>query len=195
MEEVMRMIKAGAGTGQIEILSRYLEKDHFLNRYVRKDGSEEDCRLCPYYGKRWSCPPGLPHAYSYLEKYQNLCLVALKVNYSQETRRKAKEDTEYADQVREELYESAKRELLKKLLKLEKEIPGSKTLGAGRCILCEHCTREEGKPCRHPELRRYSITGFGLDFGKILEEVFGFPLLWAAGGLPEYDVAVAALFF
>ena len=112
------MIKAGAGTGQIEILSRYLEKDYFLNRYVRKDGSEEDCRLCPYYGKRWSCPPGLPHAYSYLEKYQNLCLVALKVSYSQETRRKAKEDTEYADQVREELYESAKRELLKKLLKL-----------------------------------------------------------------------------
>lgn len=195
IEEVTRMTKVDAGTGQTEILSRYLEKDDFLDRYIRRDGSEEDCRLCPYYGKRWSCPPGLPHAYSYLEKYQSLCLVALKVNYSQEVRGKAKDNPEYADQIREEVYESAKRKLLMKLLELEKRIPGSRTLGAGRCILCEHCTREEGKPCRHPELRRYSITGFGLDFGKILEEVFGLPLLWAADGLPEYDVAVAALFF
>lgn len=114
------MTKVDAGTGQTEILSRYLDKDDFLDRYIRRDGSEEDCRLCPYYGKRWSCPPGLPHAYSYLEKYQSLCLVALKVNYSQEVRGKAKDNPEYADQIREEVYESAKRKLLMKLLELEK---------------------------------------------------------------------------
>ena len=47
IEEVTRMTKVDAGTGQTEILSRYLDKDDFLDRYIRRDGSEEDCRLCP----------------------------------------------------------------------------------------------------------------------------------------------------
>lgn len=177
-----------------EILFQYLEKESFLNRYVRMEGFEEDCRLCPYYGKRWSCPPGLPDTRSYLEPYQSLCLAALKVNYPEAVREEAAKDAVRAAQIREERYESAKKELLLKLLELEERIPGSRTLGAGRCILCEHCAREQGKPCRYPLKRRYSITGFGLDFGRMLRDVFGLELLWADSGLPEYDVAVAALF-
>ena len=35
------MTKVDAGTGQTEILSRYLDKDDFLDRYIRRDGSDE----------------------------------------------------------------------------------------------------------------------------------------------------------
>ena len=193
-EEVNGMTDTAPENVRTEILYRYLDKEDFLKRYMSRERTEDDCRLCPYYGKRWSCPPGLPDARSYLEKYQSLCLVALKTAYPADIRERSAKDAAYTRQIREEYYESAKRKLLYALLDLEKRIPESRTLGAGRCILCEHCTREEGRPCRRPEDRRYSITGFGLDFGGMLQDVFGLKLLWAEKGLPEYDVAVAALF-
>lgn len=179
---------------QRQVLTRILDRQVFFSRYLQQDASEEACRPCPYYGKRWSCPPGLPELNSYLEMYDRVCLVVVKVDYPGEMREKAMENAEETEKIREETYEAAKKELLLKLLELERKIPGSKALGAGRCILCEHCTREKGKPCRNPELRRYSITGFGMDFAELLKEEFQIPMLWAARGLPEYDVAVAALF-
>lgn len=177
-----------------EVLTRFLDKDVFFAKYLQKHPAEESCSLCPYYGKRWSCPPGLPGIRDYLEKYESVCLVVLKVSYPAEICKQSENSKEYAEKIREAYYETAKKELLLKLLELERKLPGSKALGAGRCILCEHCTREEGRPCRNPELRRFSITGFGIEFAELMEAEFQIPLLWKAQGLPEYDVAAAALF-
>lgn len=177
-----------------EIFTEFVDKDSLLGEYLRTGASGDDCRLCPYYGKRWSCPPGLPDIRSYLERYESACIIVLKVNYGEALREEAGRDARTAAEIRERYYESAKAELLQKLLQMERLLPGSKLLGAGRCILCSSCAREAGKPCRNPRLRRYSITGFGIDFTKLLREKFGLPMLWAASGLPQYDVAVSALF-
>lgn len=192
VEEIMQEREQNAV--RREILTRILNKEVFFEKYLQKHPAEDACSLCPYYGKRWSCPPGLPEIRDYLEKYREVCLVVVKVSYPQSVCNRAENSREYAEKIRKVYYEAAKKELLLKLLELEQRLPGSKTLGAGRCILCEHCAREEGKPCRNPRLRRYSITGFGMEFGKMLEEEFQIPLLWKAQGLPEYDVAAAALF-
>jgi len=150
----------------------------------------EACKSCPDYGKVWSCPPNLPDAYGYLEAYQEVFVIAVKVLYPKEIRALAKTDTD-VKLVREQTYEQVKKRLLIGLLALDEECKTGKCLGAGRCILCSHCTRAEGKPCRNPQKRRYSVTGFGFDFAGILQEMFHIPLLWSSEGLPGYDVAVA----
>lgn len=177
-----------------EVQVRQITKELLMKEYCHPEQFLDSCRLCPYYGKRWSCPPGLPDPFCYLEPYSHAFLVAVKVAYSDEVRRMAISEQE-AERIRQESYEVVKKKLLLALLELEKEVPGGKCLGAGKCILCDNCTREEGAPCRCPRKRRYSITGFGFDFSKILQELFGIPLLWSSEGLPEYDVAVAALFY
>jgi len=162
-----------------ELLENYRNPQDFL----------EACQLCPNYGKVWSCPPDLPDAYGYLEPYEQAFVIAVKVVYTPETLARVKTSAD-AEQVRQETYERVKKQLLLTLLNLEKELKKGKCLGAGRCILCGHCTREDGRSCRYPERRRYSVTGFGFDFTKILQEIFKVPLLWNSEGLPEYDVAV-----
>ena len=101
---------------------------------------------------------------------------------------------EKAQQLRNQTYEKVKRNLLLTLLELEKEFPEGICIGAGRCILCSKCARRDGEKCRYPELRRYSITAFRFDFARMVKENLGMELLWSSSGVPEYDVAVAALF-
>lgn len=44
-------------------------------------------------------------------------------------------------------------------------------------------------------MRRYSIAAFGFDCGAMMKEQLDMELIWSKdGGLPEYDVAVAAMF-
>lgn len=188
----MRERKQGAA--HREVLTRIMDKERFLGEYRMQCSSEDACRMCPNYGNVWSCPPGLPDLSCYLEPYGRVCIVLLKVNYSEPLREEAGKTEEAAARIREECYETAKKRLFACLIKLEQKIPGSRAMGAGRCVLCERCAREEGKPCISPKARRYSITGFGIDFGKLTAEEFGIPMLWADRGLPAYDVAAAALF-
>lgn len=178
---------------QTTVFVKELNKDRLFRDYRMKELSSESCKLCPNYGKVWSCPPNTPEPACYLEPYRSVFLIAVKVKYSDEVRQEFKSQ-EQVENVRQESYERVKKAVLCRLLEKEKDYPGSKTLGAGRCILCEHCSREEGKPCRYPEKRRYSITSFGFDFSKMLQEIFDIPLQWSSEGLPEYDVAVAAFF-
>ncbi|MBS6195939.1 MAG: hypothetical protein KH828_10220 [Clostridiales bacterium] len=178
---------------QTEVFVKEIRKDRLFQEYRMKESSWEACKLCPNYGKVWSCPPDIPEPMCYLEPFQKVFLTAVKVVYSDEVRKECK-SPEQAENVRLESYEQVKKAILCRLLEKEKEYPGSKVLGAGRCTLCGYCSREEGKPCRHPEQRRYSITSFGFDFSKMLGDIFDIPLRWSGESLPEYDVAVAALF-
>ncbi|MCI5649482.1 MAG: DUF2284 domain-containing protein [Fusicatenibacter sp.] len=176
-----------------EVKVKEITKEQLLAEYRMEGATQEACSLCPDYRRVWSCPPGLPDTASYLEPYRRVYLIAVKVCYSEEDRSRIV-SREEAEAARKGSYEQVKRTMLLALLEKEKENPGSKVLGAGRCILCDRCARADGKPCRYPEKRRYSITGFGFDFSKLLKEVFDISLLWSSDGLPEYDVAVAALF-
>lgn len=177
-----------------EVQVRKVDKELLLNQYSKPDMVLDACTQCPDYGKNWSCPPGLPDPAGYLEAYDTAFLIAVKVLYSEELREEAAESGEEADRIRRYSYEKVKKRLLLTLLSMEKQAGGGKCLGAGKCLLCGECTRAEGKPCRYPKNRRYSITSFGFDFTKLLGDLFDIELKWSSKGLPEYDVAVAALF-
>ncbi|MDD3279643.1 MAG: DUF2284 domain-containing protein [Lachnospiraceae bacterium] len=178
---------------ETEVQVKEMSKEDFLGRYYHPGQYLDACKACPFYNKRWSCPPGLPDARGYLECYSRVLLVSVKVNYAPETLAAAVSAGE-VERIREETYEQVKMQLLLQLIAQEREVGGGKTLGAGRCHFCDHCAREEGKPCRNPQWRRYSITGFGFDLTSLLEEQFEIKLLWKSQGLPDYDVAVVALF-
>ena len=164
----------------------------WLARYCVPEKFAGACEACPDYGKVWSCPPGLMPAGELFAPFERVHLIGMKVVYRKETR-EAADSPEKTDRLRAATYGKAKRVLLESLLELEKSIPGSWSLAAGRCELCERCTRLDGLPCRTPERLRYSFSGFGFDLTRIANEVLGLELLWDPRGLPEYNVAIAAL--
>ncbi|NCB64014.1 MAG: hypothetical protein EOM52_10485 [Clostridia bacterium] len=166
-------------------VSRWMERYHTPEKFVGA------CEACPDYGRVWSCPPGVPEARGYFSPYQTAYLIGVKVVYDAETRAAAL-DGARTDEVRQATYGRVKRLLMETLLALESAFPGSVTVAAGRCELCERCTRPDALPCRTPERRRYSFSAFGFDLGRIAEEELGLKLLWSGQRLPEYNVAIAA---
>ena len=60
---------------------------------------------------------------------------------------------------------------------------------------CEHCSRPDGMPCRHPRLMRCSLESWGFDLGRTTSELLGIDLEWSAKGkLPDSLTLVTALF-
>lgn len=169
-----------------------LSVEEWLEQYCVPEKFAGACEACPDYGKVWSCPPGLPPAKELFASFDRVHLIGMKVVYRKETR-EAATTPEKTDRLRAATYGKAKRVLLESLLELEKSIPGSWSLAAGRCELCGRCSRVDGLPCRMPERLRYSFSGFGFDLTRIAREVLGLELLWDPQGLPAYNVAIAAL--
>ncbi len=177
-----------------EVITKEVNKDTLLSKYRMPDVVLEACKLCPDYGRVWSCPPGVPDPYEYLAPYSNAVLIGTKVIYENDVRERVK-TAEEAQKIRDISYEPVKKQVHACLLEYEKHNPGSISLCAGRCTLCEECTRITGEPCRMPDKMRYSITSFGFDFSRLTEDFFHTPLLWERDGLPEYDIAIWAVFF
>lgn len=164
----------------------------WMEQYCHPERFAGACEACPDYGRVWSCPPGLRSAEEIFAPFSRVHIIGVKVVYREETRAAAT-TAEKADRLRAATYGKVKRVLLESLLELEKSLPGSWSIAAGRCELCQRCTRMDGLPCRMPERVRYSFSGFGFDLMRMAEEVLGMELLWSAEGLPAYNVAVAAL--
>lgn len=178
----------------VKVFVKQVPKEELFDRYVKADVFAEACKQCPFYGTMWSCPPGVPSVEEYMKEQNTAFLVGVKVSYSDALRSQGT-TPEKVQEIRDHSYEKIKRNLLLTLLELEKVLPEGKCIGAGRCGLCKECTRSECKGCRYPEMRRYSIAAFGFDCGAMMKEQLDMELIWSKdGGLPEYDVAVAAMF-
>lgn len=177
---------------RIHVRVETLKVSDWLENYCRPEQFLPLCRECPDYGKNWSCPPGIAEAGTMVKDYRYVQIIGLKVIYEEWVRREAMNSPQREEQLRRQTYGKAKSEMLRALLALEKEVPGTLTIMAGKCEFCETCARSTGEQCRYPERMRYSYSGLGFDLGRIAQEVLEMPLLWQNGGLPEYNVAVAA---
>ncbi len=164
-----------------------LEKYCFPEKYM------DACRGCPEYGRVWSCPPGVPPAEEYLKERKTAYIIGVKVIYDEEEKKLALVSPQELENVRSASYGKVKKEMLDTLLKMEQFFPNPRILAAGRCEQCDVCTRPEGLPCRKPERMRYSFSAFGFDLVAIAGDLLGMELLWAQQGLPEYNLALAAL--
>lgn len=165
--------------------------EQLLGEYCFPERFREACRACPDYGNDWSCPPGVPSAAEALRPFRTAHVLGMQVFYDAQTRREVS-TAEGAEAVRRASYGPAKRVLLETLLALEQTPSGAWTIAAGRCELCTRCARRDGLPCRNPGRMRYSFSAFGFDLAALARQELGIELLWAANGLPEYDVALAA---
>ena len=131
----------------------------------------------------------MPDARTAFAPFRTVCLVGVRVDYAPETIAGAV-TPERTEELRQASYGVVKKQLLSTLLELEKAVPGSWTVAAGRCE--QPCARREGRPCRKPSRMRYSFSAFGFDLGELARKELGLELLWAERGLPAYNAAIAA---
>ncbi|SFB28771.1 Predicted metal-binding protein [Acetitomaculum ruminis DSM 5522] len=176
-----------------KVFVKAIKKEKILSEYMMKTDVTKACKFCPYYNKAWSCPPGTPDAACYLEAYNTGIFIVTKVTYLNNLEKK-EPDLEEIKKIREESYEKVKGQIATAMYDLEENLENSRMLIAGRCLNCKSCHRLENKPCRYPMYRRYSITAFGFDIAKILKDFFDIKLIWCSNKLPEYELAVSAIF-
>ena len=176
-------------TAQVQTAA--LPVSRWLAEYCDPRRFQDACRACPDYGNIWSCPPGVPDAAQAFAPFRTVHIIGVRVNYAPETLARAR-TPELTEQLRQASYGVVKKQLLSTLLELEKAVPGSWTVAAGRCEQCETCARREGRPCRKRSRMRYSFSAFGFDLGELARKELGLELLWAERGLPAYNAAIAA---
>lgn len=176
MEEALLNIKKAAlGLGATEakiILTREMVIER---RVVLK------CRYwCNEYGRNWSCPPYVPSVDEF-RKLSREYEYALIVNFQSPSR--------------PEIWSEKKREAHLALLKLEKiafesGFPFALLLRPGSCNICSQC--DITKPCRHPELLRFSPEAVGVNLIETLKKA-GISLKFPVTGLEEKINIIAIL--
>lgn len=180
-----------------ELMDQYLslrasKKVHLrdLFRYANVRETLKKCKECPRYNQSWACPSGTPTIFAYGNRFEHATILVFRVDYPEELVVSSMDRKELLAE-REKFYDARRRMIQLTLLEAEKKAPG--TLSVSTCLLCPTCARAEGKPCRDPEDRRYSMTSLGLDFTKLLTDLFDIKLNWSCDGLTKFDYCVAAL--
>lgn len=170
----------------VEIFEKEISVDQYIKDYVNAAEFIEYCKRCPNYGAVWSCPPYDFDAEGYWKDFSTLYITARKIIFEPET------DIEKSREIMSEV----KDDMSRGLYMMEKRYPGSVSLSAGSCSMCrtEGCSRKDNKPCRHPELMRYSIESIGGNVGLTVSKLMGIELEWVTEGkLPSYFVLVGGL--
>lgn len=163
-----------------EFISNYQDIDKFLGY----------CKQCNNYNHKWSCPPLSFNPKTYLNQYKSIYLVAVQLNYTEDTINSLTTKEEISSFTRKTLRKT-KNELATALLNLEND--STISLSSGGCSYCCKCSRDDNKPCKHPDKMRHSLDSFGIDLGKVTEDVFNIKLLWGLDKLPKYHVLIHAL--
>lgn len=174
-----------------ELVTRTIPTVDLFEKYCEPLRILPLCEACPDYARVWSCPPDGPGS-ALLRAFNTAVILGVKLSYTETALARALVSPEETEAVRKESYGFVKRKVIEVLLQLEKALPPSHTIAAGRCELCESCTRVEGQPCQKPAALRYSFSALGFDLGRISEEQLNTPLLWASQGLPAYQMAIYA---
>ena len=137
------------------------------------------CKQCPDYDKFWSCPEFSFNEKQYLRQYNYAFIISAKL---------------YAGEDEINSYYSQLRKIFdKKLLELEKKYKHTTSLFAGRCYLCDICSKLSNKPCIYPEYMRYSLESLGIEVTKIVEEVLKDKIIWSNDSKQEYILLVGGL--
>ncbi|MBQ1959281.1 MAG: DUF2284 domain-containing protein [Firmicutes bacterium] len=170
----------------LEKFEKEISTELYLEHFVNVEEFLEYCKVCPNYGRLWSCPPYDFNPEDYWKKYSSLLVTGYKINFGPEVTEKRSMEimTEVKNRIAEELFA------------MESAEPGSMSLSAGSCGICgtDCCTRLEGKPCLHPEKMRYSIESLGGNVGKTVSKLLGIELEWIEEGkLPSYFVLCGGL--
>lgn len=177
---------------EIQLLEAEITVGELLKDYYNKEYFETLCRKCPNYGRLWSCPPYDFSPIEYLQGYERLTVLGMKLLLPESLRRETllKEDVA---EVTEAIMREAKEQRDAQLLRTEKSQAHCRMLSSGGCRLCSRCARESGMPCRQKGRMRYSLESLGCDVTRLAKDKLSLELLWAGERLPEYFVLVNGL--
>ena len=168
--------------------------DEFIARYRDVERMDALCGQCPSYGNSWGCPPHGFNPATISDGFKTVKLMGTTIEFDEATRAECttpEMSRTVATQAMQEVWET----ILPELYELERQVPRSRCF-TFRCHLCpEGCTRPEGKPCRHPELLRYSLEAVGFDVTAATRDLLGIDLEWSNDGrLTKHITIVTALF-
>ena len=168
--------------------------DEFIARYRDVERMDALCGQCPSYGNSWGCPPHGFNPATISDGFKTVKLMGTTIEFDEATRAECttpEMSRTVATQAMREVWET----ILPELYELERQVPRSRCF-TFRCHLCpEGCTRPEGKPCRHPELLRYSLEAVGFDVTAATRDLLGIDLEWSSDGrLTKHITIVTALF-
>lgn len=169
----------------LEEFKNRIDTNTYLKNYVDVETFLKACKKCESYGKNWSCPPYPFDATDYWKKYKYLYILGTKISFPQSIKNnkiKGEELKEYVSQT----FLREKAILSERMQSLEKKYPGSVSLSAGSCRICENCARLEKRACLFPVEMRYSIESLGGNVEKTAKELLGINLKWTGGKLPDY---------
>lgn len=166
----------------------------YIEGYVDIPTFLEACRACPNYGQVWACPPYDFDVLQYWNRYKTLRLFASKITFQEELLNKSYTPEEISS-VMDKVLPVEKQRLADGLFVLEKETPGSVSLSAGSCTLCQKgCQRPLKRPCLYPETMRYSLESLGGNVGLTLHRLMHIDLEWMEENrLPHHFVLVSGL--
>lgn len=168
----------------IEQLKEYLKPEEFM----------EYCKACQYYGLIWACPPYAYDVTKLLEKHSYAYIMGSKL-YIKDLGAGFQEllcskDLNY---VSNEIYSAIRAELDQQLRAIESLGQNLFVLYAGRCLVCQPCTREKGILCVYPEKQHLSLESMGFDVSSICQDILKDEILWGKEQLPEYFLLVSAV--
>ena len=166
-----------------------------IKPYFRPEIMIEYCRECEYYNKIWACPPYDFDLAGLLERYQYAYIIGSKL-YMNDLGESFKEllDNKNLEYVSNEIYKTARFVLDKKIVAVGKKQEHLCILLAGRCLICQNCTREKQLPCIQPEKMHLSLESIGFDVASMCQDILGEEILWAKENLPVYLFLVSAVF-
>jgi predicted metal-binding protein len=169
-----------------ERFEKEISVEDYLEGYVAVEEFLEYCKVCPNYGKIWTCPDYDFDVIGYWKQFRSLTVYARKIYFDP--------DTTQEESMR--IMQEVKDDMSRELFELEKQNPGSVSLYAGSCSICGigNCTRPEGLPCRCPDKMRYSIESLGGNVGLTCRKLMKIQLEWIEDGkVPSYFVLAAGL--
>ena len=165
----------------------------YVRDYINIEEFVEYCRECPNHDQRWACPEFDFDVLGYWQSHETLKLIAEEIIFDEEYAGKKYEDEELKEIIRNSMG-PVKDKRTAELFEEEKKYPGSVSLSAGSCHLCDKCTRPEGLPCKYPEKLRYSIEALGGNVGMTIEKLMGIHIEWMEENtLPSKFVLVCGL--
>ena len=170
-----------------------LEVADFVKNCVDVERVKGYCKTCPNYCKVWSCPEHDFNPLLYWSLFHEMELYGRKIILAENLTERTFSSEEQLE-ILNQIFFKERKHFLDMLRGLETE--KSISLHVGYCDLCgkDNCARKEGKPCRFPKKKRFSVESLGGDVVKAAELYFNIPLCWVSNGrLPEYFMLVGAL--
>lgn len=165
----------------------------YLERYVAVEEFLETGKGDDNHNKSWASPAYEFDVMEYWRKYGFIHIIGRKIIFDEETismQRTPAELEAYLGGV----LKAEKQKLADILYEAEARYPGSISLSAGCCHLCETCERVAARPCKYPDKLRYSMESLGANVGKTCSKLLRIELLWAEENrLPKYFVLISAL--